>query len=212
MAMAPATSKRYTIDDLDDFPDDGKLRELVDGQIVEWDVPNFYHSFFVAALSAILRGFVVRRRLGAVVGGEYMVRVQESRFDARGADVAFYRRQRIPKDKRTAASAGVPDLVVELFSPSDRAVDVQEKIRDWLRAGVRLLWYVDPETGLTVVYQGDRVTYVGADEVLTGGDVLPGFTMRMREVLDELAAFEVDEDQDDNADEPLDGDDSSAEA
>jgi len=207
MAMAPATSKRYTIDDLDDFPDDGKLRELVDGQIVEWDVPNFYHSFFVAALSAILRGFVVRRRLGAVVGGEHMVRVKESRFDARGADVAFYRRRRIPKDKRTAASAEAPDLVVELFSPSDRAVEVQEKIRDWLRTGVRLLWYVDPETGLTIVHQGDRVTYVGADEVLSGGDVLPGFTMRMRDVLDELAAFELEANQDDNAGEPPDGED-----
>jgi Uma2 family endonuclease len=62
-------------------------------------------------------------------------------------------------------------------------------MHDWLRTGVQLLWYVDPDTGDTTVYHGDRIRYVTADETLSGEDVLPGFTLRMREVLDELAAW-----------------------
>jgi len=80
----------------------------------------------------------------------------------------------------------VPDLVVEIISPSDRADRVLDKIHDWLRTGVQLLWYVNPETGNTTVYEGNRVTYVAADETLDGGDVLPGFQVRLRDLLDEL--------------------------
>jgi Uma2 family endonuclease len=61
-----------------------------------------------------------------------------------------------------------------------------DKIRDWLRAGVQLLWYVDPETGDAAVYQGDRVTQVPAEETLDGGDIVPGFRIRLRDVLNEL--------------------------
>ncbi|MGI8914417.1 MAG: Uma2 family endonuclease, partial [Chloroflexota bacterium] len=80
----------------------------------------------------------------------------------------------------------VPDLVVEIISPSDRADRVLDKVHDWLRAGVQLLWYVDPDTGSTAVYQRDRVTYVTADEVLDGGDALPGFQIQLGAILREL--------------------------
>ncbi len=61
-----------------------------------------------------------------------------------------------------------------------------DKVHDWLRAGVRLLWYINPETGATTVYQGRRIALVGADELLDGGDVLPGLQLRLRDFLAEL--------------------------
>jgi Uma2 family endonuclease len=51
---------------------------------------------------------------------------------------------------------------------------------------VRLLWYIDPENGNTAVYQDDRITYVTAEETLDGGDVLPGFQVRLADVLRDL--------------------------
>ena len=186
---APEGTRRYTVDDLAQFPEDGKRRELVDGRIVEWDMPTLRHAFFLVTLAAIIRAYVRERRLGIVGGGDPMVRVLGSDFHARGADIAFYARGRSLDNLDAAATDLSPDFVVEIISPSDRAGEVQLKVHDWLRAGVRLLWYVNPVTGVTTVHQGERAVFVGPDEPLSGGDVLPGFTLRMRDVLDEIAAL-----------------------
>lgn len=195
MRIASSQVKRHTVEYLESFPDDGRLRELVDGRVVEWDVTNHVHGFFLMALGALLRTFVVQHHLGRVVGGDALVKIGESDFDARGPDIAFYARGRMPRDSRAAATVTVPDFVIEILSPSDRAGLVQEKVRDWLRAGVRLLWYVDPDTGTTAVYHAGTVRYVGPDDVLDGADVVPGFQLRLRELLDELESEEEPADQ-----------------
>jgi len=134
--------------------------------------------------------YVVQHRLGQVIGADALVRILGSRFDARGADVAFYDRRRIPTDIDASATATAPDFVIEVLSPTDRASLVQDKIRDWLRTGVRLIWSVDPVTGTTAVYHGEHAAIVGAEETLDGYDVVPGFTLCMGEVLNELIAFQ----------------------
>lgn len=187
MAVSVAPTRLYTIDDLGDFPDDGRLRELVDGRMVEWDVPSRRHGRLEALLTSELVQYVRQHRLGSVATGETMVRIGASMHDARGSDIEFCRRGKVSqRDSRAPASLTVPDLVVEIISPSDRADRVLEKIYDWLRAGVELLWYIDPETGNTTVYHRDRVAFVTADEALDGGEVVPGFQIRLRDVLDEL--------------------------
>jgi len=193
MAIASAPSKRYSIDDLAEFPDDGKRRELVDGRIVEWDVTTLRHGFFITVLARTLSAFALQHRLGLMVSSDAMIRILDSRYDARGPDVALYARGRIPSDLDAAAAASAPDFVIEVLSPSDRASEVQAKVRDWLRTGVRLLWYVDLEAGVTTVYHGDTVVYVDADDVLDGGDVVPGFSLRLREVFDELESLKAED-------------------
>ena len=187
MALAAPPTKRLTIADLEQFPDDGKLRELVDGQVVEWDMTTQRHGFLETALAATLHQFVRQHRLGRVGSGEGMVRILGSEHDARGYDLAFFRRGNIPMDLDAAATVATPDLVVELISPSDRADRVLDKVEDWLRTGVRLLWYINPETGVTTVYHGRLVSHVGPDAPLDGLDVLPGFHLRLRDLLDEIA-------------------------
>ncbi len=190
MVAALPQTKRYTVDDLAHFPDDGKLRELAGGRIVEWDVTNLLHAFFITTLAGILRGFVLEHRLGLVVSADPLVRVLDSQHDARGPDVAFYARGRIPTDLTTASTATAPDLVIEVLSPSDPASEVQQKVHDWLRAGVRLLWYVDPVIGLTAVHHAGAVAYVPKEDPLDGADVVPGFSIRLQDVFDELAAVQ----------------------
>lgn len=187
MAAAPTLgTKRYCIADLDNLPDDGKLRELADGQIVEWDVTNLRHGSVIALLTIIIGNFVRERRLGQLVGAAALVKIQGSEYDARGGDLAFYRRDRFPANLDAPATDIAPDFV-EVLSPSDRAAMVEAKVDDWLRAGVRLLWYVNACSGLTTLYRAGEVRRVPADQDLDGGEVLPGFTLRMADVLRELA-------------------------
>lgn len=188
MAATPTLeTKRYCIADLDSLPDDGKRRELVDGQIVEWDVTNWRHGSLIALLTIIIGSFVRERRLGQLADADALVKIQSSEYDARGGDLAFFRRDRIPANPDAPATDAAPDFVVEVLSPSDRAAMVEAKIDDWLRAGVRLLWYVNARSGLTTVYHAGEVRRVPPDQDLDGGEVLPGFTLRMADVLRELA-------------------------
>lgn len=187
----PVATARYTVADLERFPEDGKLRELVDGQIVEWDVPNRLHGYFMSILSHLVTGFVLQGQLGIVLSGDPLIRIQSSEHDARGPDLCFYARGRVPRNLTASVGDEPPDFVIELLSPTDRAGEVQRKVVDWLRAGVRLLWYVDLESGITTVYHAGRITSVGPDEDLDGADVLPGFRLRLRGVYDQLAALQA---------------------
>jgi Uma2 family endonuclease len=188
MAATPGPeTKRYCIADLDEFPDDGRLRELAVGQIVVWDGTTWRHGSVIALLTIIIGSFVRERRLGQLVDADALVKIQSSEHDARGGDVTFYRRDRFPANLDAPATDVVPDFVVEVLSPSDRAAMVEAKIDDWLRAGVRLLWYVNARSGVTMVYRAGEVRRVHPDQELDGGEVLPGLTLRMADVLAELA-------------------------
>jgi len=94
MAIATVETKRYTVDDLADWPDDGKMRELVDGQIVEWGMTSVCHASLGALLTIVIGTYVRERRLGRVMDGEGTVSILGSEYHARKFDIAFYRRGR----------------------------------------------------------------------------------------------------------------------
>ncbi|MBC8171260.1 MAG: Uma2 family endonuclease, partial [Anaerolineae bacterium] len=72
----------------------------------------------------------------------------------------------------------LPDLVVEVISPTDRYSEVSKKIKAYLADGVRLIWAVDMEEKTVAVYSPDHpVQMLNVEQTLTGGDVLSGFTM-----------------------------------
>lgn len=137
--MAITASQRWTIDDLERFPDDGRLRELVDGQIVEWEVTSLRHGLVTNLLTHLLTLFVRQQRLGSVAITDTLVRILGSRYDARGGDIAFFARGRLPVDQDAGTTDVVPYFVIEVLSPSDRAGEVQAKVHDWRRSGVKLL-------------------------------------------------------------------------
>ena len=79
----------------------------------------------------------------------------------------------------------VPDLAVEVLSPEDRARYVLDKVGEYLQAGVRLVWVVDPKRERAVAYRSlTDVTNLGPDDLLDGGEVVPGFSVRLREVFE----------------------------
>ncbi len=79
----------------------------------------------------------------------------------------------------------VPDLAVEVLAPDDRARDVRDKVGEYLQAGVRLVWVVDPRRERAVAYRSlTDVTNIGLDDLLDAGEVVPGFRVRLKEILE----------------------------
>ena len=96
-----------------------------------------------------------------------------------GPDVA-YCLDAATYDEVEPKRAETPVLAVEVLSPSDKMSQVNEKVADYLRAGVKVVWLADPELKTVTVYRPDRnhVVLKAVDE-LTGGEALPGFTCKV---------------------------------
>jgi Uma2 family endonuclease len=103
----------------------------------------------------------------------------------RAPDVWFVRADRVPADGIPVSFwPGAPDLAIEVLSPTDRVGAVLRKVREYLDAGVRLVWVIDPEARTAGVFRPGRTEhFIDDDRILDGEDVLPGFTLPLREVL-----------------------------
>ena len=100
------------------------------------------------------------------------------------ADVVYILRRRLPQGQpQDGFLTIVPDLVSEVVSPGDNARDLNNKVHEYLDAGVRLVWVVYPDTRTVEVFGagGHRAT-LGPDDTLTGGDVVPGFPVKVAEL------------------------------
>jgi Uma2 family endonuclease len=157
----------------------GQRVELVKGVPVEMAPTSMSHGMVALRIGAYVYNYVTEHDLGVAMGAETGFLVSRDPDVLRAADLAFV-------DKGRAASVDdehkfipfPPDLAVEVISPSDRAGSIQEKIDDYLEAGVRLLWVIYPQTQKVVVHTPDgRAVTLGIGDTLTGGEVLPGFEL-----------------------------------
>jgi Uma2 family endonuclease len=105
----------------------------------------------------------------------------------RAPDVAFITHERLaPTGVPTGYFRGVPDLAVEVVSPNDRYTDVAEKIAEWLEYGVRMVVVVDPRRKAVDVHRpGQPTRTLGMDDTLDGEDVVPGWSLAVRDLFDE---------------------------
>lgn len=174
MTPTPGTA---TEDDVIAINDREKhLCELVDGTLVEKTM-GLYESGYAVLLASYIIAFLRDHRLGRVFGPDGPTRLFPGLV--RIPDVSFFSRERLPRDKAPLADVA-PDLAVEILSKSNTREEMERKLDDYLRTGVRLVWCVDPETRSVKVYDaaGGVRELTEADE-LDGGDVLPGFRLRL---------------------------------
>jgi Uma2 family endonuclease len=181
---APGKATQQDLLDLDDHAD--RICELVEGTLVA-KTSGFLEAVVATSIGTILCGFVRDNRLGIVLGttGPLLilpgqVRVPDACF------IAWDRfRGHILPDVPIPAVA--PDLAVEVLSEGNTEGEMQRKLRDYFAAGVRLVWYVDPRTRSASVYTSpENCSVVDESGVLTGGDVLPGFELPLRELFAEM--------------------------
>ena len=164
--------------------EDGAIDELVRGEVVVMGpLPNGRHGLACSAVGSILGDFVERHHLGRVAARAGVI-LQRNPDTVRGPDVSYFsfaRLPHIPDDYFEAA----PDLAVEVLSPGDRRGAVREKVREYVAAGVPLVWLVDPETRTVLEFRGSlRGTEYDEADTITGGDVLPEFTCRVADLFE----------------------------
>jgi len=156
---------------------DGRA-ELVRGELVELPPVGLLHALLVGRLLMWLSLFLDKHKLG-LAGTELGVVLARDPDHVVAPDIFFLSSARVFQPTSRRFFEGAPDLAVEVLSPDDRAGKTQEKIRDYLRAGTRQVWIVDPDTATVTVHLpgGASQSYAGESEV-SGGDVLPGFSFR----------------------------------
>ena len=173
-----------TADELLRTPLPDKRVELVRGVLVVREPAGFRHGAVSAALARLLGDHVAGDRLGLVLAAETGFQLAKDPDTVRAPDVAFVRRERLPEPDPVGYAAFAPDLVVEVLSPGDRAGETLTKVGDWLNAGTRLVWVVDPARRLVRVYRQDgSETVLAEGESLDGEDVVPGFRCPLGEFL-----------------------------
>ena len=160
--------------------------ELVRGELIEMSPTGYEHGRLAAEIAGILRDFVKPRRLGAIAGAETGFYIERNPATVRAPDVGFIRSDRLPSKKLRSFFEGPPDLAVEILSPSDRASEVIAKVQDWLHAGCKVVWVVDPVTETIPVHESkDRIFELTKSDSLSGGEILPGFSLSVRDIFAE---------------------------
>ncbi len=156
--------------------------ELVRGQVVREPPAGFEHGWLGVEIAAILRQFVQVRSLGKVVGSDAGFVLFDEPPTVRAPDVAFVARDRLTFDPKRFAPLA-PDLAVEIVSPSNTVSEIHGKVMDYLDAGTRVVWVVDPGSRSVTVYRArDDVQWLTGDDDLDGEPVLPGFRLRLSEL------------------------------
>ena len=159
--------------------------ELVHGKLVMMTLAGFEHGYVVLNISIPLGSFVKANRLGLVTGAETGFQIGHDPDTVRAPDVGFVCNERVPSERTPGFFQGAPDLAVEVVSPGDRPSDVLAKVQDWLSAGCRAVWLLDPAHRIVAVYDDRKqATTLTSSEELTGGDVVPGFRLPIAEIFE----------------------------
>jgi Uma2 family endonuclease len=163
-----------TADEFAVLPDDGYEHELVRGELRRMPNPKPEHGFLVKRVARYLTLYE-DVGLATVLLNDAGIWLERDPDTVRGPDISVYFNDRLPPRPWSSYFTIPPALAVEVKSLFDRPADVEEKIDDYRRAGVTLIWYVIPETKAVWVDGAgrERVILTEAD-VLDGSDVLPG--------------------------------------
>jgi len=182
----PATTAKYlTADDLLAMPDGGEGYELVDGRLVRKGMGS-KSSYVNRRVSRFVGTYADDNDLGWVFESEcgYQCFPYEPNR-VRKPDVSFIRKDRLPEGDLPDGWLRIrPDLAVEVISSKDRAEKLFAKLADYRAIGVPLVWVVDPKSKTVVVQVAGQPTQrvFEAEEELTGGDVLPGFSVKVSDL------------------------------
>lgn len=180
------TKTGMTAEDLIAMPDDGTRREVVKGELREMPPAGALHGDVAMNLGALLKHHVKANGLGRVPAAETGFILARNPDTIRAPDTGFISKERIPPGGPPRGYWELaPDLAVEVVSPNDTAAEVQEKVRDWIEAGVKLAWVVYPQTRSVVVHRSLKEIFtLTEEETLSGEEVVPGFECTVKEIFE----------------------------
>ena len=179
-----SSSSLVTADELLRMSDREQDYELVRGRLIPVSPAFSIASIVASNVMGEMRHYAREHRLGICSGADWGFRLSSNPDTVRAPDAAFVSGERIPAEGIPKGYwEGAPDLAIEVRSPNDRPSEILTKVAEYLTAGARLVWTLDPARRRTVVYRADgSVEVVGADGELDGEDLLPGFRLPLADV------------------------------
>lgn len=180
-----AIKQLMTVEDLAQLSDECRY-DLIRGELVTMTPAGFGHGNFALAIGADLKQYQRSSGLGRAVGAETGFILARDPDVMLAPDAAFVLHDRLPsRDEWGPFLELAPDLAVEVISPGDRARYVADKVMEYLDAGVRLVWLIDPIRETVTVYSSDRTARIlTITDELDGGDVLPGFSVPVAQIFE----------------------------
>jgi Uma2 family endonuclease len=163
---------------------ENRLCELVDATLVEKAI-GFEESRVAVELLHRVRSYLDQNDLGICVGADGMMRIAPGLV--RIPDLSFITWDRLPgrESPREPIPDLAPDLAVEVLSEGNTRLEMARKVREYFDAGVLLVWLIDPRKRTARVFSTiERSALVRANQSLDGGAVLPGFVLRLSDLLD----------------------------
>jgi Uma2 family endonuclease len=170
-------TRMMTAEELFMMPHGNFRYELVKGALIKMSPTGGKHGILTARITLALGHYIEANNLGEAFGAETGFMLATNPDTVRAPDAAFVSRERIPPgDFPEKFWPGAPDLAVEVLSPSDTLYEVEEKIEEYLEAGVKLIWIVNPKKRTVTIYQpnAEPQTLTEAD-TLDGREVVHGF-------------------------------------
>ncbi len=177
IATVPITVAEYA-----QLPESSRPTELVRGEVIEMNPPTPRHGQVCLKAGRLLADFADEHQLGHVVSNDAGVITERDPDTVRGADVAFYSFQKVPPGPLPQGYLDVPpDLIVEVFSASDRWGQVLGKAAEHLAAGVSVVCVLDPRDQTATVCFPDRPPVTRTrDETISFPEILPDWTITVR--------------------------------
>jgi Uma2 family endonuclease len=175
----PGTATEADVVDLDVHHD--RFCELVDGILIQ-KTGYLYDAYLSGKLSSMILRFVHEPNLGIVLGAGGMVRLAPGLI--RIPDVSYFSWRKFPDGRvpRTDFADVSPDLVVEIINRDNTRQEMQQKLDEYFRFGVEVVWHIDSdERHATVFRSPNESTFVAENESLDGGHVLPGFSFSLKD-------------------------------
>lgn len=177
--------KLFTAEQLAELPTGtGKRYELMSGELIEMSPSGGEHGEFVFDIGYFLKDYLLKNKVGRLTGAESGFYITRNPDTVRAPDLAFIPHERLPEGKLPKGYMDiVPALVIEVISPHDKAVDIEEKTRLWLQFGVTQVWNVYPDGQRVLVHTQDGLVklYQG-EESVPGGELLPDFTLKLSDI------------------------------
>lgn len=171
------------------LPDDGNRYELVNGELINMGNSGAMHGYLAIVLSSALFAVVMPQKLGALFDSSTAFKMKNG--NKRSPDVAFFAKERL-QGITTLPSGfldGAPDLAIEVLSASNTVEEIDGKIAEYFDNAARLVWVINPYQRYVLVYRSaqepDRL--LKSTDALDGEDVIPGFSLPVAELFQELS-------------------------
>jgi Uma2 family endonuclease len=180
-----AQEKLMTVEELAKLPPDQSRGELIGGIFFQRTLFTKLHGSIAANVLGFLGNYVKKSQVGRIYMTGTGFILARNPDTVRAPDAAFVQAERLGDQPPTGFFEGAPDLAVEVISPSETVDEVESKVIDYLEAGSALVWLIYPRTQTVTVYRSlTDIKILTIEDTLTGGDLLPGFSVSLQEIFE----------------------------